>query len=247
MFWAFLFALIFAGGSQSVLLNPDFKKHTRKFVENKENKKQILTITKSYEKEAKAFLKKEKKMAKQMGQLNAQRTTTEEEFMDFFTNAIGEYKQLQQKGLASRLEIQQLLTESEGKQILKASEDGWKKSEKTREKGVIRLRKRIDKMNSKINKQVQDETRQDQAIEIVDRFRNTLIDIKREYDKFNIIDNPILKKHETTKSELQTLLDQQNELRWQFCNAYIETHSQLVKVTAEEEWDKVIKSMNRIF
>lgn len=247
MFWAFLFTLIFAGGSQSVLLNPDFKKHTRKFVENKENKKQILTITKSYEKEAKAFLIKEKKMVKQMGQLNSQRTTTEDEFREFFTNAMTHYKQFQQKGLASRLEIQQLLAESEGKQILKASEDNWKKSEKPREKRVIRLRKQFDKLNSKINKQVQDETRQGQAIEIVDKFRNTLTDIKREYDKFNLIDNPILRKHNATKSELQTELDLQNELRWQFYNVYIETHNKLVKVTTEEEWDKVIKSVNRIF
>lgn len=230
-----------------MLLNPDFNKNTRKFVENKANKKQILTITKSYEKEAKAFLKKEKKMVKQMGNLNAQRTTTEEEFREFFTNAMAEYKQLQQKGLASRLEIQQLLTDAEGKQILKASEDRSKKSEKTREKKVTGLRKQFDKLNSIINKQVQDATRQGQAMEIVDKFRNTLIDIKREYDKFNIIDNPILKKHDATKSELQTELDRQNELRWQFYNAYIETHDELVKVTTEEEWDKVIKSVNRIF
>ncbi|MCD4737094.1 MAG: hypothetical protein K8R53_13705, partial [Bacteroidales bacterium] len=164
-----------------------------------------------------------------------------------FTNAMTHYKQFQQKGLASRLEIQQLLAESEGKQILKASEDNWKKSEKPREKRVIRLRKQFDKLNSKINKQVQDETRQGQAIEIVDKFRNTLTDIKREYDKFNLIDNPILRKHNATKSELQTELDLQNELRWQFYNVYIETHNKLVKVTTEEEWDKVIKSVNRIF
>lgn len=71
--------------------------------------------------------------------------------------------------------------------------------------------------------------------------------IKREYDKFNIIDNPILKKHDATKSELQTELDLQNELRWQFYNAYIENHGKLVNFTTEEEWDKVIKSVNRIF
>ena len=61
------------------------------------------------------------------------------------------------------------------------------------------------------------------------------------------IDHPILKKHDATKSELQTELDRQNELRWQFYNAYIENHGKLLKVTTEEEWDKVIKSMNRIF
>ena len=247
MMWALLFSLIFSGGSQSGLLNPDFKKHTRKFVENKENKKQILTITKSYEKEAKAFLKKEKKLVRQMEQLNAQRTTTEEEFRDFFTNAIAEYKQIQQKGLESRLEIQQLLTELEGIQILKASEENWKKREKKRGKGVSRLRRQFDKLNSKINESVQDKTRRVQAIEIADQFRSSLIDIKRGYDKFNIIDNPILKKHDATKSELQTELDQQNELRWQFYNAYIETHDKLVKVTTREEWKKVIKLMNRIF
>jgi arsenate reductase-like glutaredoxin family protein len=247
MVWALLFALIFGGGSQSVLLNPDLKKHIRKFVENKENKKQLLTITKSYEKEAKAFIKKEKKMVKQMGQLNSQRTTTEEEFREFFTNAITQYKEFQQKGLECRLEIQQLLTESESMQIFKASEESWKKSEKTREKWVIRLRKQFDKLNSKINKQVQDQTRRDQTIEIVDEFRNNLIDIKCEYDKFNIIDNPILKKHDATKSELQTELDLQNELRCQFYNVYIENHSKLVNFTTEEEWDKVIKSVNRIF
>ncbi len=247
MVWALLFSLIFAGGSQSVLLNPDLKKHIRKHVENPKNKNQILTITKSYEKEARVFNKKEKKMVKQMGQLNSQRTTTEEEFREFFTNAMIHYKQFQQKRLECRLEIQELLTESEGMLIIKATEESWKKSEKTREKKVTRLRKQFDKIDSKINKKVQDETRRDQAIEIVDKYRNTLIDIKREYDKFNIIDNPILRKHHATKSELQTELDRQNEMRWQFYNAYIETHDKLVKVTTEEEWDKVIKSMNRIF
>lgn len=247
MIWALLFTLIFSGGSQSVLLNPDFKKHTRKYVENPQNKKLILSHIKTYEKEGKAFMKKEKKMVKQMEQLNSERTTTEDEFRKLFTNAMTYYKQIQQTGLASRLEIQQLLTEQEGKQIIKASVESWKKSDKKREKLIIKLTQRFEKLNSKINKQVQDETRQGQAIEIVDKFRNTLIDIKREYDKFNLMDNPILKKHDASKSELQTLLDLKNELRWQFYNAYIETHEKLVKVTTEEEWDKVIKSVNGIF
>jgi hypothetical protein len=130
---------------------------------------------------------------------------------------------------------------------LKASEESWRKSEKTREKWVIRLRKQFDKLNSKINKQVQNQIRRDQTIEIVDEFRNNLIDIKREYDKFNIIDNPILRKLDATKSELQTEMDLQTELRWQFYNAYIENHGKLVNFTTEEEWDNVIKSVNRIF
>ncbi len=61
MFWALLFTLIFNGDSQSVLLTPDFKKHTRKYVENPQNKKIILSNIKTYEKGAKAFMKREKR------------------------------------------------------------------------------------------------------------------------------------------------------------------------------------------
>ncbi len=186
-------------------------------------------------------------MVKQMQQLNSERTTTEDEFRKFFTNAMTHYKQIQQTGLASRLEIQHLLTEQEGKQIIKASVVSWKKRDKKREKLIIKLIQRFEKLNSKIDKQIEDEKRQGQAIEIIDKFTNTLMDIKREYDRFNLVDNSILKKHDASKSELQTVLDKKNELRWQFYNAYIETHDKLVKVTTEEEWDQVIKSVNRIF
>jgi len=38
-----------------------------------------------------------------------------------------------------------------------------------------------------------------------------------------------------------------NDLRWKVYNAYVTAHMEMVKVTTEEEWQKIVKSINKIF
>jgi len=90
MIWILLFTLIFATGSDSVLMNPKLKKHVRKYVEDKDRKSNILDLIKTYEKEAKLLYKSEKKKLKVMDDLNTSRSTTIKEFQDFFNGVMKE-------------------------------------------------------------------------------------------------------------------------------------------------------------
>ena len=61
MLWALLFSLIFSGGEESILLNPQVKKHLRQTVSDKERKEMALDFAKIYLEEADDFSKRQKK------------------------------------------------------------------------------------------------------------------------------------------------------------------------------------------
>ena len=246
MIWALLFSLIF-GGSESVLMNPKFKKHIRKHVEEKERKQQILDLVKVYEKEAKRFHKKEKKKVKEMNALNADRTTSVSEFERFFKRVMEEHLELAKKRMVLRLTIQEQIEKSEWDFLVEDSKIVWNKNSKKRVKYIHKLNKSFEKAIFRIKRNILNEKRKQEAISIVEIFKADLIQKQKDFNGLNISERPVFQDKDVSESDLQSIQDEINLLRWDIYNAYIKAHKDLVEVLEEDEWPKIVKSINKIF
>ncbi len=246
MIIALLLSLFF-GSPESVLMNPKFKKHVRKHVEDKTRKHEILDLTKAFEKEAKSQQKKEKKKVKEMNDLNTSRTTTVEEFEDFFDMLMNDKMELARSRLVLRLAIQDQIEKLEWELLLADSKEIWGKNSKKRKKYINKLNKSFEKVETRIRDNVSDEGRLQKALEIVETFRSELIRIQKVYDALNISENPVYQNKDASEEELQTIQNDIIDLRSEVYSSYIQTHMELVKVVSEDEWPAIIKSINNIF
>jgi len=63
----------------------------------------------------------------------------------------------------------------------------------------------------------------------------------------NISENLILQNIDASESDLQLIQDEINDMRKDLYKSYTEAHMELVEVLLEDEWPKIVKSINKIF
>ena len=246
MLWALLFTLIFSG-PESGMINAKFKKHVKKYVVEKERKDQILILVKFFEKESKALRKKEKKSMTQLAELNTSKTTTTEQFQEFFNQVMIDRTKMNDIKLETRMKVQQLIEPSEWDQIVTASKAYWNKNEKKRAKQISKLKKSFLKTELKIEKTITDPHRQQKALAIVRQFKDEVVRIEKAIDDVNINNKTAMGNLNATESEIAEMIKQIYDLQWQLFENYKTNHLQLVEITTDQEWDKIVKSLNKIF
>jgi len=245
MIWALLFSIIF-GGSESVFLNSKVKKHIKRHIVEKETRKEVLLIIKDFEKEAKKLKKEEKKWNKELADLNANRTATTGEFKVFFQRYMGTKKELHKRGMSARIEIRDKISPETWEKIIVDAGYTHEKEETKRSKYILKLKKSISKIEKKVGKVIIDPSRRTKVKQVFEEFKNSVIEIQREYDRFNYAENVVLAYYNSTMNDLQKVQDEIDLLHWQLFDAFTDTHLKLVHATTDEEWDKVQKSFNKI-
>jgi len=114
-------------------------------------------------------------------------------------------------------------------------------------KNINQIKKTFFKVEERIVHNITDENRKEKALKITENFKNSLVNIQKNYDEFNISDNPTFSHMEASETDIQQTLYKMNDLRWEVYNPYVEAHMELVEVTTEDEWPKIVKSINRLF
>lgn len=245
MIWALLFSVLF-GGSESVFLDSKVKKHVRRHVEEKDTRKEILLIIKDFEKEGKKFRKSEKNWNKELVDLNANRAATHDEFKAFFQSYMIAKKVLNESGLSARIEIRDKLSQETWEKIIVDARSTYEKEGKKRLKYISKMNKSISKIEKKVGKEIADSSRRTEVKQAVQEFKSSVIEIQKEYDRFNYAENAVLANYKSSLNDLQKVQDEHDLLQWQLFNAFTDTHMKLVHATTDEEWDKAQKSFNKI-
>ena len=245
MIWALLFSIFF-GGSESIFLNSKVKKHIKKHVEEKDTRKEIQLIIKAFEKEGKKFKKSEKDWNRELVDLNANRAATDDQFKAFFQRYMEAKKVLNESGLSARIEIRDKISPEIWEKIIVDARTTYEKEEKKRGKYISKLSKSISKIEKKAGKNITETSRREEVKRAIAEFKNSVIEIQKEYDRYNYAENSVLANYNSSLNELQKVQDELDLLQWQLFNAFTDTHMKLVRFSTDEEWHKVQKSLNKI-
>jgi len=94
-----------------------------------------------------------------------------------------------------------------------------------------------------IEKSIEEEDRQKQAIEILDAFKDELTNFDQYLDKFQNENESIILDYNSTEEDLLKVAKGLNEERSVFYKKMLDLHTQLVELTTEEEWENLTKKL----
>lgn len=243
-----LISMLLGGGNISAYVVEDFPKEVKSNVDEKERQKEILSLTKPYEKEFKSVQKDLNKSKKQMKKLNLDRNASSEDINAILNKANTSWKGIQSTGVEARAEVMTMLSEEEWELIIADSMEEFDKKElKKQQKAYDSFEKNFTKLKSSIAKEITDHERQEKIFATFETFK---IDMKNYVEanmKRTAKELEEFAKRKATEDELNAALSTIDEARNQFFESIEKLHFDLVELTTEEEWSKIAKTVNKIF
>lgn len=243
-----LISLLFFGGSEEYFLIADLDKGVKKFVVEKETKKEVLSIFKIKTKDLKKSNKAHAKLIKEFGKVNLDRSSSKEVFEQYAQNLANSLKSNQDIIIDARINT-----------IVKLSEEEWKNittlSKETTQKRNAKIQKKLDKKDQKdpfakietsITESIIDESNRKSALSSLDQLRKSYSTIAEKLKDKNIIDTPALENKDTSQEDLEAMALYLRELRLEAYHDMLDFRFEILEQSNEMEWSKIMKSLNKL-
>ena len=244
-----LIALLTGGGSDiPVFIVDDLSKEIKNHVNDKEKKKEILSVLKDYEKEFKKSQKSLGKEKKQLKKLNTDRNSPEGS-MDIVLNDASEiWSDLKTSAVQKRVEVQGLLTEEEWQNIIAESLAEMNKKEiKSQEKAYKEFDKNFDKLKKGVTSEITDPER----LKIIEETFKNFKDLWKIYlDEVMALSLRYLDSFQNldaTEAELNEAISSVGDSRDNLFDGIIKLNAELKELTTDEEWTTIAKKINKLF
>ena len=247
MLIGFLIMTLFGGGSVDVFYIDKLEPGVNKFVENKIRQKKLKVELKEYKKAVHQFNKWHKKRIKELKIRNLDKNTTKKWYEEFFAMGVVEIEQLQEKFMHQRIFLQENIKQDEWDKIMNMASDVTAKSE---EKDNKKKKKENDKdlfenLKTSINVQFVDEDKLVKSMMALNLFEQMYYEINDAYENININETDFLKDKNATKAQMIKLTGILNDKRAQMYKAYTDFVVVLKENTNDEEWEVLIKKLNK--
>jgi hypothetical protein len=146
-----------------------------------------------------------------------------------------------------RLAVQPKITDEEWKNIVAAANKTVEKDqEKMKKKEAKQNEKaRDDKLTGTAKEYINDEEKSNGVDNAYNGFRQDVQDLESSYLKINVVDNKLLSNKNATEKEMRELTDSLNEMREQMYSEYLVFLGKLREVTTPEEWEAIMKDLNK--
>jgi len=243
-----LIGMLLGGSNIPVFIVEDLPKEIKRNIDDKERKNEILSILKVYEKEFKNSQKSLDKLKKKMKKLNLDRNSKKDSIYKVLNDASDIWEKLQASGIDNRISVQEMLTQEEWEMIISRSIDEMSKKEvKNLEKEHKNFNKEYDKLQRAIANQITNPER----LKIIDQafldFKILLKDYIQANKEKTLRYNDEFQNLNATKSDLTEAMSFVDESRTKLFDGIVKLHFELTEITTEEEWNKIAKSVNKLF
>jgi hypothetical protein len=239
--------ILFGGGNETFLLNPNLKSNVNKYVTDKNRKTEIDQVIKQVEKNQANFQKQTKKVYdKKLVALNMNRLSTMDDFKQEYDSFYLGLIELQNGFLDSELKIRSLIHPNEWDSIMnKVLKQPAK--EKIRKNLIGENKKLHDKLLNVCNKYIPDTAGKKKARVLVDGYENkgdTLADafLDLNYQYLNT-----LRPYKVTRQDFEPQRAKMIELRRNYTGYLVNMRFQLMELTPEKEWEGLAKELNNNF
>lgn len=246
MIIALLISLIF-GASNDLVVIPKFQKYADVHIQENERLIQVKEISKSTKKTRKEYAKEYAKLSKELKRLNASYSSSAKDFEIFHTELKAYRKKIYEFEIERYLSFDQLILDKEWKQIIESSAKDFMKYRKRKDKTKKEFKKQIDKLQVKLDKQIEDKGKGEKAKKIVNSFQNEMEILNNKKKQYLIAYNTDIQNKRLNKEELLQLFLENNLLGDKIYELFVQTHVSLLEQTSEEEWNAIVKHMNKLF
>jgi len=234
----FLIAMVFGGDSPFVI--PKLDNYVKTHIVDDGRKEIVLEHLKDAQAKRKVSEKKNAKYVEEFQKLLKSRETTREELEVIIKN-IGENQAVSDRAnIESNAEVQKNINAEEWEAINADIANGLKKPNKKATKISEELGKAYDKWEEKIAKTIVDENKKEKAVASAEKLEALYLKNRELIQKEVTNENSILYQFEASIEELNMMQDKFMNLSEEVLQAAITTHFELIELTTEEEWKKIL-------
>lgn len=247
-----LFSLIMSLflGSTDVFYLDKIQDGIKKTVDDKDRKKELSGLLKDYEATVEEFNKSTKNEVKILKEKNLERNTTRDWYEAFFKVRMEERKELQNVFMDKRIELQNNITSEEWDLIIAKSQEAEGKEEakeakkESKAKGSDYL---FEKTRQEVEEDFPDESKKTKVLNALDTYEKECREITKSYGQINANNSDLLIDKNLTKEQMQSMSDDLNAQREAIFEAYIDFFEVLNEELSDDEWEKLIKTINKEF
>ena len=104
----------------------------------------------------------------------------------------------------------------------------------------------FEKVESTIAKSIDDESRRNAVLSSLEKTRSTYADLENNFIDNYPADNAILIRKDASDEELGELFENVLDLRHKTYTAFVDYHFEIIDMTNQKEWDKIMKQVNKV-
>jgi len=231
-------AILFGGGSPFVI--PKLDNYVKTHVVDDGRKKIVLEHLKDAKTKRKQSEKKNAKFIKELKKMLKSRETTREELELTIQKIKDNQAVSDEANIKANIEAQKNITSEEWKVINADIAKALKKPNKKANKASANLSKAYDKWKLKIAKTIVDKHKKEKAVAAAEKLRVVYLKNRDLIQKEVANKNSILYQYEASEEEVNSMQVKFMDLSAEVMQAAIETHFELVELTTEEEWKKIL-------
>ncbi len=231
-------AILFGGDSPFVI--PKLDNYVKTHVVDDGRKEIVLESLKDAKSKRKASEKKNAKYIEEFQKMLKSRETTREELELTIQNIRDAQAISDQANIKANIETQKNITAEEWDAINADIAKGLEKPNKKATKISNKLSKTYEKWKVKIAKTIVDEVKKEKAVASAEKLRVLYLKNRDLIQKEVANKNSILYQYEASKEELNVMQDKFMDLSEEVLEAAIDTHFELVELTTEDEWKKIL-------
>jgi hypothetical protein len=239
--------LLFGGGHQTFLLNPELKKNVEKYVTNSKRKEDIYQLIKQAEKNETIFLKETKSVFdKKLISLNMDASSTTADFMQEYNKFYDSLAGLQNKYVGEEIKIRSFILPNEWDSIMKKvliQPDQVKARKNLMEEN----QKLCGKLQDACNKYITDPSSKKQATVYVDGYKAKGDSAAIAFLGLNYKYISTVRPYKVSRSDFEPMRSNMIDLRRDYSNYLVDMRFKLKAITPNKRWNDLAKVLNNNF
>ncbi len=243
-----LVAYLFLGGKhETFLLNPNLARNVSMYVKDKSRKEKIDKILKAVAKEQENFQKKtQKESDKKLVDLNMNRASTREQFLDAYNVFYTDLISLQNNFLDSEMVIRSLIKPGEWdsimNKVLVTPEKGKAKKQLAGENMKLH-----DRLIRACDKSITDSAGKAEAKKYVEEYTSRGDSVTIAFLDLNYIYLKALRPYNATRGDFEKSRANMIALRKNYTESLVNMRFKLIAITPTDKWEGLAKELNNSF
>lgn len=244
---ATLFMMLFGIGGTDVFFMDKLEEGVKKYVVDKDRKKECQAILKEHSANVNDFLKQYKERVKYLKTRNLDKSTTDDWYIDYFKAAMEERKEFQEKSIDQRLLLQEKINDDEWAKIVEMSVDATRKLDEKEQKKEMKkgAESFYEKFSGIITEEMPDNEKRSNVLAGLSDLHGDWLALVDRIDDIDIINSDLLSDKKATKDQMIMSIKDLNQHRADFFESYIKFFRILKDNTNDAEYMSIVKKINK--
>ena len=224
------------------------EKQLRDKISDKNREKEVLQIFQEAKREIKSLDRQLKESGKEFKKLQSDRTVKSDKLTEVFLKSEEVRKKVQLVLVEKRMMLRQLIRENEWNEFIQDGINRIAENPMKREKEIRQIekadQKTLNRVQKKLTKQINDESRQSLALDAYLDFEEKVKRLTEESIAYLKQNDKAAQQYKADRKALENVFTTLNNSREEAMVSFLKLREELIAISSEDEWKKIAKTLN---